>query len=127
MSSSFKKGIVGTPIWIVSISMPRLKLPDADLHYQLHGEGALITFLHGSGGNHLSWWQQIPELRQHYRCLLLDLRGYGHSVCDAPPTEAQVFSNDLRALLDHLNVPSTHLVGQSIGGHYALRFALAGC
>jgi 3-oxoadipate enol-lactonase len=105
--------------------MPRLKLPDASLHYQEHGEGPCVVFLHGSGGNHLSWWQQIPALSKHYRCLILDLRGFGLSHAATPPRDPVVFGDDLRALLDHLNIAHAHVVGQSIGGHYALRFALA--
>jgi pimeloyl-ACP methyl ester carboxylesterase len=104
--------------------MPRFKLPDASLHYQEHGEGPCVVFLHGSGGNHLSWWQQIPALSRHYRCLVLDLRGFGLSYAAIPPRDPAVFSDDLHSLLDHLNIARTHVVGQSIGGHYALRFAL---
>lgn len=104
--------------------MPRFKLPNASLHYQEHGEGQCIAFLHGSGGNHLSWWQQIPALSQHYRCLVLDLRGFGLSHTATPPRDPAIFGDDLRLLLDHLNIARAHIVGQSIGGHYALRFAL---
>jgi 3-oxoadipate enol-lactonase len=106
--------------------MPHLNLPDASLHYQQWGEGPCVAFLHGSGGNHLSWWQQIPTLSRDFRCLLLDLRGYGFSrVFEPSPQDPAVFGNDLIALLDHLDVACCHIVGQSIGGHYALSFALA--
>lgn len=104
--------------------MPRFQLPNASLHYQEYGEGPCVVFLHGSGGNHLSWWQQVPALSRHYRCLVLDLRGFGLSHA-APPRDPAVFGDDLRLLLDHLNIARAHVVGQSIGGHYALRFALA--
>jgi 3-oxoadipate enol-lactonase len=105
--------------------MPRFQLPAASLHYQEHGEGPCVVFLHGSGGNHLSWWQQIPALSKHYRCIVMDQRGFGLSHAAIPPSDSAVFGDDLRALLDHLNMARTHVVGQSIGGHYALRFALA--
>jgi 3-oxoadipate enol-lactonase len=105
--------------------MPRFKLSDASLHYQEHGQGPCVVFLHGSGGNHLSWWQQIPALSPHYRCLILDLRGFGLSHAAIPPHDPAVFGDDLHLLLDHLKIARAHVVGQSIGGHYALRFALA--
>jgi pimeloyl-ACP methyl ester carboxylesterase len=105
--------------------MPRFTLPDASLHYQEHGEGPCVVFLHGSGGNHLSWWQQISALSPHYRCLVLDLRGFGLSHAAIPPRDPAIFGDDLRLLLDHLKIERSHVVGQSIGGHYALRFALA--
>lgn len=105
--------------------MPHLNLLNATLHYQQWGEGPCIAFLHGSGGNHLSWWQQIPALSRSYRCLALDLRGYGFSRTETLPQDAAVFGDDLLALLDHLEIERCHVVGQSLGGHYALRFALA--
>jgi hypothetical protein len=82
--------------------MPHLNLLNATLHYQQWGEGPCIAFLHGSGGNHLSWWQQIPALSRSYRCLALDLRGYGFSRTETSPLDAAVFGDDLLALLDHL-------------------------
>ncbi len=33
------------------------------------GDKPVILFLHGAGGNHLSWWQQIPAFREEYRSL----------------------------------------------------------
>jgi 3-oxoadipate enol-lactonase len=105
--------------------MPYLDRSDARLHYQPHGEGPCVVFVHGSGGNHLSWWQQIPALSRRYRCLLPDLRGFGLSRVATLPCDPAVFGDDVLALLDHLDIARAHLVGQSIGGHYALRFALA--
>ena len=105
--------------------MPYFDRPDARLHYQQHGKGPCVVFLHGSGGNHLNWWQQIPVSSQRYRCLIPDLRGFGLSRVATPPFDAAMFSDDLLALMNHLGIARAHLVGQSIGGHYALRFALA--
>ena len=65
--------------------MPYLDLPDDDarLDYELHGPkpGAApaLVFAHGAGGNHLSWWQQVPHFRDRYTCLVFDHRGFGWS------------------------------------------------
>ena len=32
------------------------------MYYEVHGEGTPVVFAHGSGGNHISWWQQIPSV-----------------------------------------------------------------
>lgn len=32
------------------------------------GSGPVVLFLHGAGGNHLSWWQQLPVFAEQYRC-----------------------------------------------------------
>jgi 3-oxoadipate enol-lactonase len=104
--------------------MPRLTLQNTDLYYEVHGQGPAIVFVHGSGGNHLSWWQQLPALSQRHQCIVWDQSGYGHSRTSAPGGDGQRMVEDLRNLLDGLGIARTHLVGQSIGGHLCLRFAL---
>ena len=43
------------------------------------GNGPTVLFLHGAGGNHLSWWQQVPVFAEEYRCITVDQRGFGQS------------------------------------------------
>jgi pimeloyl-ACP methyl ester carboxylesterase len=43
------------------------------------GTGPTLLFLHGAGGNHLSWWQQVPVFAEEYRCVSADQRGFGQS------------------------------------------------
>jgi 3-oxoadipate enol-lactonase len=38
----------------------RLPIGKFQLYYERAGSGPAIVFLHGLGGNHLSWWQQMP-------------------------------------------------------------------
>ena len=59
--------------------MPIAQLNGIDLYYETHGEGPAVTFLHGAGGNHISWWQQTPVFSQRYRCITLDHRNFGRS------------------------------------------------
>ena len=42
------------------ITPGRLEIGKFSLYYERVGAGAPIIFLHGLGGNHLSWWQQVP-------------------------------------------------------------------
>ena len=50
------------------------------LYYEDSGGNApAIVFLHGAGGNHLSWWQQLPVFVDEYRCIAVDQRGFGQS------------------------------------------------
>jgi 3-oxoadipate enol-lactonase len=100
--------------------MPFAKVPGASLYYEVHpanADSALpwLAFAHGAGGNHLSWWQQVPEFVGRFRCLVYDQRGWGRSECDGAPDPA-AFAGDLCALLDHVGVERTALVGQSMGG-----------
>jgi pimeloyl-ACP methyl ester carboxylesterase len=103
--------------------MPLLSVNGTDLYYESNGEGESVTFLHGAGGNHASWWQQIPSFRQTYRCLTLDHRGFGWST-DPQGQGAAGFADDLEALLDELSIERTALVAQSMGGRTASQFTL---
>lgn len=86
-------------------------------------DASTVVFLHGAGGNHLSWWQQIPRFRRAYRCITIDHRGYGASA-DPGHTGWVHYGEDLIALLDHLDVGRAALVAQSMGGRTAIDAAV---
>ena len=85
-------------------------------HEDTGGNGPVVLFLHGAGGNHLSWWQQVPAFAEEYRCVTVDQRGFGQSH-DAPggPGPAAL-TTDVTELLDHLGIARAALVAQSMGG-----------
>jgi pimeloyl-ACP methyl ester carboxylesterase len=49
------------------------------LYYEMHGGGPGVLFVHGSGGHHAAWWQQVPALRDDCTVITMDLRGFGCS------------------------------------------------
>jgi 3-oxoadipate enol-lactonase len=83
-----------------------------------------ILFLHGAGGNHVSWWQQVPVFAEEYRCITADQRGFGQSpdVPDGPGPSG--LGTDALALLDHLGVGRAAIVAQSMGGWAAVGAAV---
>jgi 3-oxoadipate enol-lactonase len=103
--------------------MPVAELPGARVYYEVHGDGPWLVFAHGAGGNHLSWWQQVPYFAQRFRCVVYDQPGWGRSTRDGDPDPTR-FGGDLRALLDHLGAERVALVGQSMGGWAVLGCAL---
>lgn len=104
--------------------MPYARVNGFDLYYESHGDGPAVVFLHGRGGNHLSWYQQVAAFRDRYRCIAIDHREFGLSreVPNGPGRAA--FVEDLRQLLEHLELPRACLVGQSMGGFTALAYAV---
>ena len=95
------------------------------LYYEDTGGNApAILFLHGAGGNHLSWWQQVPVFADEYRCITADQRGFGQSP-DVPggPGPAAL-ATDALALLDHLGIARAAIVAQSMGGWAAVGAAV---
>lgn len=104
--------------------MPYAKVNGIELYYEEHGSGPAIVFAHGRGGNHLSWWQQIPAFVRDYRCIVFDHRSFGYSL-DTQSAGQDAFVADLAGLLDSLSIERTHLVAQSMGGRTCLGFVLA--
>ena len=86
-----------------------------DYYYQDVGSGPPVAFVHGFSANHLSWYQQVPAFRDDYRCVVPDQRRFGLSV-DTAGAGVRAFPDDLVALLDHLGIEETALVGHSMGG-----------
>lgn len=84
-----------------------------------------IVLIHGLAANQAFWnLELIGSLAKQYRVTSFDLRGHGYS--ERPPTgyAPRTMATDLRALLDHLNIDTAHLVGHSYGGLIALRLSI---
>jgi pimeloyl-ACP methyl ester carboxylesterase len=93
-----------------------------DLHYEVQGKGEAVVLIHSGGADLRDWELIAPQLAQTYQVITLDGRGAGQS---PPLLEPANFVEDLRQLLDHLNLDRVILVGHSIGGQIATDFALA--
>lgn len=98
------------------------------LHYHEAGTGEPVVMLHGGGPGASAWSNfgaNLPVFAKKYRTLIVDQPGFGKS--DKPEITSQYFTfaaDALRGLLDELGVERAHLVGNSLGGGTATRFAL---
>lgn len=95
------------------------------INYEIHGTGNWLTLIHGSSNNLDVWHNQVAAFSQHYSVLTYDIRGHGLSELPNEGLTAEVFTADLYLLLQALNINSTILIGHSMGGEIALRFALS--
>jgi pimeloyl-ACP methyl ester carboxylesterase len=102
-----------------------LDRPGCRLYYEVTGAGPPIVFAHGLGGNHLSWWQQVPHFCERYTCVTFAHRGFAPSSEVAGGPDPADYADDLAALIDHLGLGQVHLVAQSMGGWSCLEYALA--
>jgi 3-oxoadipate enol-lactonase len=98
-----------------------LETNGARIAYDVDGSGEPVVFVHAGVANRHMWDDQVAALKDAYRVIRYDTRGYGET-----DTEAVSFSNraDIGALLDHLGEASAHVVGLSRGASIALDFAL---
>ena len=99
------------------------------LSVQRAGAGAPVVLLHGFPQNGMAWHRVAPALAAQFDVIVPDLRGYGHSA--APPDDAghttyskRQMARDVVAMLDHLGLPSAHVVGHDRGARVAYRLAL---
>ena len=91
------------------------------LRYSVAGAGEPVVLIHGLGLDAAMWDPQWPVLQQHCRVIRYDVRGFGGSTVPEAPYS---HSDDLLGLLDFLDARPAHVVGLSMGGRLALRFAL---
>lgn len=99
------------------------------LRYHEAGTGAPLVLLHGSGAGVSGWanfGNNLEVLSQHFRCLVLDLPGFGAS--GRPEVYERnylrIAADAVLGLLDELGIEKAHLLGNSMGGTVATLLAL---
>jgi pimeloyl-ACP methyl ester carboxylesterase len=101
-----------------------LDRPGGRVYYEVTGAGPAIVFAHGLGGNHLSWWQQVPHFCGAHTCVTFAHRGFAPSSEIPGGPDPADYAGDLGALIDHLALDRVFLVAQSMGGWACLEYAL---
>jgi len=94
------------------------------IYYEVHGQGPPLVLLNGIMMNTLSWVEHIEKLKDRYQLIVYDLRDQGRSSRLEEGYDNALHAEDLKRLLDHLNIPKTHIWGLSYGGQVALLFTL---
>src|SRR4051812_29356284 len=93
----------------------------AQIAYEVAGSGHPLTLIHAGLADKRMWEAQFATFAESYRVVRYDIRGYGQSTFPAGP---YTMREDLRALLQHLGIARTHLIGISMGGSIAIDFTL---
>lgn len=87
------------------------------------GEGTPIVFIHGWPVNHKMFEYQFTQLPQEgYRCIGIDLRGFGKSDCSLKGYSYNRMADDIRTVIDELKLDDIILVGFSVGGAISIRY-----
>lgn len=101
------------------------------LHYNDVGQGEqVVVMLHGSGPGASGWANFhrniTPLVRSGYRVLLLDCPGWSKSdTIVSTGSRSDLNARCLKAVLDQLNIAKVHIIGNSMGAHSAVGFAIA--
>ncbi|MBI9045648.1 MAG: alpha/beta fold hydrolase [Anaerolineaceae bacterium] len=102
--------------------MPKIKVNNVDLYYELHGpeDVPVLILVNGVLMSTASWVMQTPVLSRKYRVLLHDCRGQGQSEHPSEPYSMEGHMEDLRVLMDVLEIDQAHIAGISYGGEISL-------
>jgi 3-oxoadipate enol-lactonase len=105
-----------TPIQSVRIG------PEPFIAVDHAGQGDLVVFLHGIGGNKRNWRDNLPLVAERFLAAAWDGRGWGDSDDYDGPLSFEDMAADLVRVIDHFGAPRAHLVGLSMGVKVALNF-----
>jgi pimeloyl-ACP methyl ester carboxylesterase len=100
----------------------RVDVPGGELAYEEHGSGPPVVFVHSAGADRGMWRPAIALLRDRYRCIAVDLFGFGDS---SVPTARFSDFRALLALCASLRLDKPIFVGNSLGGLTVLNAAIA--
>ena len=96
------------------------------LYFEEAGSGQALVFVHEFAGDWRSWEPQMRYFARNFRCIAYSARGYTPSDI---PTSADDYSQhrvseDIRCMLDGLNIRQAHVVGLSMGGFASLHMGI---
>ena len=94
------------------------------ISYEVFGQGYPVLLVHGFGDTKEGWLAQTPELSKHFKVIRFDNRGAGSSEKPKGSYKLNDFVEDIKGLLDYLNIEKNHIVGWSLGGMLVQNFVL---
>ncbi|MFT4414236.1 alpha/beta fold hydrolase [Fredinandcohnia humi] len=97
------------------------KINGTSIYYEVKGEGNPLLLIHGLPVDSRMWDGQFEVLSQQYKVIRFDLAGFGLS---GVHDEDYSLLNDVKSLLDYLQISRTSLLGFSVGGKLSIEFAL---
>ena len=97
---------------------------DLDLYYEVHGTGRPTLLLHGAFMTIDLMGPLLPGLAETRQVIAVEQQGHGHTADADRPLTYEQMADDTAAVIDHLGLGQTDVVGFSMGGGVALQLAL---
>ncbi len=91
--------------------MQRIKSGDAEIAYQILGDGPSVILLHPFPANHEFWLPVAQSLSTRYRLIMPDLRGHGESDIGEGPATMAKHAVDIARVMDDADVGRAPMVG----------------
>ena len=100
------------------------KINGIEICYEVIGEGYPIILIQGFGARKEGFKCQVPALSEHFKVITFDNRGAGKTERVNEPYTMETLADDIKGLLDFLEIKKTHILGTSMGGIIAQQFVL---
>ncbi len=102
--------------------MLSLRSDDAEIFYDVQGDGPAVVLLHPFPSHHEFWMPAVPALQSRYRLILPDLRGHGESEIGKGPAFMAKHAADVARVMDAAGVGKAAFIVCSIGGYIVFEF-----
>lgn len=99
--------------------MPKIKVNDVNLYYEIRGKGTPIVCISGFTGDHNGWGLVVEGLAKNHQVITFDNRGVAQSGTPDYPYTVEMMAEDVMALMQVLHLQKAHLIGNSMGGNIA--------
>jgi pimeloyl-ACP methyl ester carboxylesterase len=102
----------------------KIRIKDAEIYYEIYGEGEPLLLLHGNSQSIKAFKKQIKEFSKFYKVIAVDTRGQGNSTdLSKGKLSYDLYADDMKTLLDSLQIKKANVVGWSDGGNTGLIMA----
>lgn len=105
--------------------MPVAAVNGTSLHYRVGGEGVPIVFIHPPLLTSAVFAYQMAQLSADMKVITFDIRGHGRSPYSPAPVTFELIAEDIKQLLDYLEIEKAFICGYSTGGEIAMEAMLA--
>ena len=96
--------------------MPRIKLNDLDIYYEIAGTGAPLVLIAGYTCDHTFFVPLVEKLKTHYQVVTFDNRAIGQTKDAGAAFSIEDMAQDTVALIKHLKLNKPSIMGHSMGG-----------
>lgn len=102
------------------------KVNGINMYYEVYGNSnkPSLLLIHGNGGDIYGWRCQIEHFKKNYRVIIVDSRAHGKTENGDKELTYELMAEDYYSLMNHLNLKSTSILGQSDGAIIGILLAI---
>lgn len=93
-----------------------------NIYYETFGVGIPIVFIPGFLCTTKFFARNVPELKKHYKIIIMDPRGFGYSSKSGEGMKLSRMAADIKELIDYLQLNDVALIGWSMGGNIVMTY-----